>query len=153
MDSTTFLVTFWLFIVFGQLIAIVVLLVRNANLKQQLADARIRELMYSKQTLVSQSALLEQIRHQKDRPRAVEQLMHSHEERIASLRRQFPTLTDVDVHVLLLLGMRIDNQDILLLLDMSKRTYYKRRQLIAKRMNIATEKLDETAQTMFHPKY
>ena len=153
MDSTTFLVTFWSFIVFGQLIAIIVLLVRNANLKQQLADARIRELMYIKQTLVSQSALLEQMRHQTDRPQAVEQLMHSHEERIASLRRQFPALTDVDVQVLLLLGMRIDNQDILLLLDMSKRTYYKRRQLIAKRMNIATEKLDETAQTLFHPQY
>lgn len=153
MDSTTFLVTFWSFIVFGQLIAIIVLLVRNANLKQQLADARIRELMYSKQTLVSQSALLEQIRHQTDRPHAVEQLMHSHEERITSLRRQFPALTDADVQVLLLLGMKIDNQDILLLLDMSKRTYYKRRQLIAKRMNIATEKLDETAQNLFHPTY
>lgn len=153
MDSITFLIIFWLLIALGQLIAIVVLLVKNAHLKQQLADALIRELMYSKQTLVHQSALLEQIRHQTDRPHAVEQLMHSHEERIASLHKQFPALTDTDVQVLLLLGMRIDNQDIILLLDMSKRTYYKRRQLIAKRMNIATEKLDETAQTLFNPKY
>ena len=79
--------------------------------------------------------------------------MSSHKSKIESLRKQYPALTEADIQVLVLLGMRIETQDILMLLDMSKRTYYKRRQTIAKRMDITTQNLEETAQSMFYPKY
>ena len=46
--------------------------------------------------------------------------------------------TEVDIQVLILIGMGLETQDILLILDMSKRTYYKRRQIISKRMSIST---------------
>ena len=91
--------------------------------------------------------------HQTNRPQAVEHLMSSHKAKIEYLRKQYPALTETDIQVLVLLGMRIETQDILMLLDMSKRTYYKRRQTIAGRMNITTAALEETAQSMFYPKY
>ena len=153
MDAMTGLILFWMVLVLGLLVTVIILRVRNTHLRQQLTDMRIRELMYSKDTITRQTALLDQIKQQPNRPQAVEQLLHSHESKIEWLRSRYPALTETDIQVLLLLGLGIDNQGILLLLDMSKRTYYKRRQLIAKRMDIATEKLDETAQRLFNPKY
>ena len=55
--------------------------------------------------------------------------------------------------MLILIGMGLETQDILLILDMSKRTYYKRRQIISKRMSISTTELDEKAQLLFNSKY
>ena len=153
MDGMSLLITIWLVVILGLCIIVIILSIQNADLKQQLSDMRIRELMYNRDSQFMQSVLADQVTQQTNRPQAVEHLMSSHKSKIESLRKQYPALTEADIQVLVLLGMRIETQDILMLLDMSKRTYYKRRQTIAKRMDITTQALEETAQSMFYPKY
>lgn len=153
MNGTTLVIVCGIIILLGLEIAVVVLSVQKSNLKQQLTDMRIRELMYNRDSKVMQSVLADQVTRQSNRPQAVEHLMSSHKAKIDSLRKQYPVLTEADIQVLVLLGIGVETQDILMLLDMSKRTYYKRRQTIAGRMNIATTALEETAQSMFYPKY
>ena len=69
-----------------------------------------------------------------------------------SIRREYPSLTDTDAQVLILIGLGVDNNEILSFTDMSKRTYYKRRQLIAQRMNTTAAQLDELAKSLFNSK-
>ena len=61
------------------------------------------------------------------------------------LRLCYPDLTDIDICVLQLLAIGLDNQEILTFLDMSKRTFYKRRQLIAGRVGLLASQLDQFA--------
>lgn len=135
------------------LVMSIVQAIRNAKLKQQLTDMRIREQLYNKDSSAQQSVLLDQIKQQADRPRAIDHLLHSNEAKIKSLKERYPLLTDADMQVLVLLGLGIETQDVLQFLDMSKRTYYKRRQLISKRMDISTTELDNKAKSIFTPKY
>lgn len=127
--------------------------VKNANLKQQLSDARIRELMYKKEYAMRQSYLLEQVIKSPEHSQGIDYLLRANEARIAYLKKHYANLTEVDIQVLILIGMGLETQDILLILDMSKRTYYKRRQIISKRMSISTTELDEKAQLLFNSKY
>lgn len=135
------------------LVMSIVQAIKNAKLKQQLTDMRIREQLYNKESSAQQSVLLDQIKQQADRPRAIDHLLHSNEAKIKSLKERYPLLTDADMQVLVLLGLGIETQDVLQFLDMSKRTYYKRRQLISKRMDISTTELDNKAKSIFTPKY
>ncbi|MBR0296494.1 MAG: hypothetical protein IJQ95_03770 [Paludibacteraceae bacterium] len=135
------------------LVMVIVQAIQNAKLKQQLTDMRIREQLYNKDSSAQQSVLLDQIKQQADRPRAIDHLLHSNEAKIKSLKERYPSLTDADMQVLVLLGLGIETQDVLQFLDMSKRTYYKRRQLISKRMDISTSELDTKAKLIFTPKY
>lgn len=61
----------------------------------------------------------------------------------AIISNLFPALTDIDWSTILLLKLSFTNEEIVLLLNMSKRTYYKRRQIIAQRMHIHASELDE----------
>lgn len=61
------------------------------------------------------------------------------------LRLTYPELTDLDICVLQLLGIGLDNYEILTFLEMSKRTFYKRRQLIAGRVGLLASQLDQFA--------
>lgn len=61
------------------------------------------------------------------------------------LRLSYPELTDIDICVIQLLAIGLDNQEILIFLDMSKRTFYKRRQLIAGRVGLLASQLDQFA--------
>ena len=153
MDLTLLLSLFYLisFIVFT--VGFFKLQVNNANLKQQLSDARIRELMYKKEYAMRQSYLLEQVIKSPEHSQGIDYLLRANEARIAYLKKHYANLTEVDIQVLILIGMGLETQDILLILDMSKRTYYKRRQIISKRMSISTTELDEKAQLLFNSKY
>ena len=71
---------------------------------------------------------------------------------MSKIRRQYPSLTDADAQVLLLIGLGVENHEILSLTDMSKRTYYKRRQVIAQRMNTSAAELDEFVKQLFTSK-
>lgn len=66
-------------------------------------------------------------------------------EQIYSLQQKYPALTDSDWLVLLLLGMGMDNTEICTLLTMKKKTLYRRRQLIADRLNISSLQVDDFA--------
>lgn len=153
MDLTLLLSLFFLisFTVFT--VGFFKLQVNNANLKQQLSDARIRELMYKKEYAMRQSYLLEQVIKSPEHSQGIDYLLRANEARIAYLKKHYANLTEVDIQVLILIGMGLETQDILLILDMSKRTYYKRRQIISKRMSISTTELDEKAQLLFNSKY
>lgn len=153
MDLTLLLSLFYLisFTVFT--VGFFKLQVKNANLKQQLSDARIRELMYKKEYAMRQSYLLEQVIKSPEHSQGIDYLLRANEARIAYLKKHYANLTEVDIQVLILIGMGLETQDILLILDMSKRTYYKRRQIISKRMSISTTELDEKAQLLFNSKY
>ena len=153
MDLTLLLCLFYLisFTVFT--VGFFKLQVNNANLKQQLSDARIRELMYKKEYAMRQSYLLEQVIKNPEHSQGIDYLLRANEARIAYLKKHYANLTEVDIQVLILIGMGLETQDILLILDMSKRTYYKRRQIISKRMSISTTELDEKAQLLFNSKY
>lgn len=153
MDLTLLLCLFFLisFTVFT--VGFIKLQVNNANLKQQLSDARIRELMYKKEYAMRQSYLLEQVIKSPEHSQGIDYLLRANEARIAYLKKHYANLTEVDIQVLILIGMGLETQDILLILDMSKRTYYKRRQIISKRMSISTTELDEKAQLLFNSKY
>ena len=153
MDLTLLLCLFFLisFTVFT--VVFCKLQINNANLKQQLSDARIRELMYKKEYAMRQSYLLEQVIKSPEHSQGIDYLLRANEARIAYLKKHYANLTEVDIQVLILIGMGLETQDILLILDMSKRTYYKRRQIISKRMSISTTELDEKAQLLFNSKY
>ena len=100
-----------------------------------------------------QSYLLEQVIKSPEHSQGIDYLLRANEARIAYLKKHYANLTEVDIQVLILIGMGLETQDILLILDMSKRTYYKRRQIISKRMSISTTELDEKAQLLFNSKY
>lgn len=153
MDLTLLLSLFYLISFTVITIGFLKLQVNNANLKQQLSDARIRELMYKKEYAMRQSYLLEQVIKSPEHSQGIDYLLRANEARIAYLKKHYANLTEVDIQVLILIGMGLETQDILLILDMSKRTYYKRRQIISKRMSISTTELDEKAQLLFNSKY
>lgn len=153
MDLTLLLSLFYLISFTVITVGFFKLQVNNANLKQQLSDARIRELMYKKEYAMRQSYLLEQVIKSPEHSQGIDYLLRANEARIAYLKKHYANLTEVDIQVLILIGMGLETQDILLILDMSKRTYYKRRQIISKRMSISTTELDEKAQLLFNSKY
>ena len=74
-----------------------------------------------------------------------EDLQALYEKQLGAIRNQYPTLTDLDILVIALLGIGYDNIEICSLLRMEKRTLYKRRQLIAQRIGISATDLDELA--------
>lgn len=153
MDLTLLLCLFYLISFTVLTVGFIKLQINNANLKQQLSDARIRELMYKKEYAMRQSYLLEQVIKSPEYSQGIDYLLRANEARIAYLKKHYANLTEVDIQVLILIGMGLETQDILLILDMSKRTYYKRRQIISKRMSISTTELDEKAQLLFNSKY
>lgn len=67
----------------------------------------------------------------------------------STLRLKYPSLTNLDLLILALLGNDMDNVEICSLLKMEKRTLYRRRQLIAQRMGVSSTVLDEFAKSIF----
>ena len=120
--------------------------------RRELTDLRIRLLTTQREQEQRDKMLLEQLKQQKDKPHALESLPQLFGSKVNQLRREYPALTDTDVQVLILIGLGVDNNDILSFTDMSKRTYYKRRQLIAQRMNTTAAQLDEHAKALFTSK-
>jgi len=125
---------------------------RIIAVKRELTDLRIRLLSMQREQELRQKMLLEQLKQQPNKPQALESLLHLFGNKKNQLRRTYPALTDTDVQVLVLIGLGVDSHDILAFTDMSKRTYYKRRQLIARRMNTTAAQLDELAKSVFTSK-
>ena len=120
-------------------------------LKRQVADLRIKMALNQREELLRHQLLIEQIK-QNNKPTALDDLQHLFADKVDHIRRQYPALTDTDIQVLTLIGLGVDNADILQFTDMSKRTYYKRRQLIAQRMDTTAAQLDELAKQLFTSK-
>lgn len=61
---------------------------------------------------------------------------------LSDLRTHYPDLTDIDVRYIALTCLHFDTADISLLLDLSKRTIYNRRQTLKQRLGLSSETLD-----------
>lgn len=133
------------------IIVVIMLLInyRTTALKRQVTDLRIRLLLNQREQTIRHQLLLEQIKQESSKPHALDELQQIFGDKIANLRHQYPALTDLDIQVLILIGLGVENHEILEFTDMSKRTYYKRRQLIAQRMNTTAAQLDELAKQLF----
>lgn len=131
------------------LIWLMVLVFRHSSLKSQVADLRIRLSLNQREQEARYQLLLDQIIQQDDNSHALDSLQHIFGDKIEQIRLQYPALTNLDAQILILIGLGIKNHEILVLTDMSKRTYYKRRQLIAQRMNTTAVQLDDIAKQVF----
>lgn len=131
----------------------ILLSLRINRLRKQIVDLHIRECMHRKEEQTRYQLLLDQIRKQPDKPRVMEDMQHIFDDRVSLLHRQYPKLTDLDMQVLILIGLGVENYEILTFTDMSKRTYYKRRQLIAQRMGTTAAQLNSKVQQIFAPVY
>lgn len=122
------------------------------DLKRQITDFRIREVIRQREEAMRYQLLLDQIKQQGAKTHIVDELQPLFGDKTESIRQQYPQLTDLDINVLLLIGLGIDNNEILHLTDMSKRTYYKRRQLIAQRIGTTAAQLDPIAKELLNSK-
>ena len=119
------------------------------DLKRQLTDARIREIIHRREEAIRYRLLLDQIKQQDGKVRLMDDLHPFFGDKIDDIRQRFPQLTDLDCKVLILIGLGVENYEIIRLTDMSKRTYYKRRQLIAQRLGTTAAQLDAQAKQLF----
>ncbi len=122
---------------------------RIISFKNELTDLRIRLLASQREQARRDQLMLEQIKQHTNKPDALNELLQLFGSKVNAIRREYPSLTDTDAQVLILIGLGVDNNEILSFTDMSKRTYYKRRQLIAQRMNTTAAQLDELAKSLF----
>ena len=74
----------------------------------------------------------------------IEDFDTAHDNLLQRLKEQYPTLTDMDLQYIALRYLDFDTPDICLLLGLSKRTIYNRRQAIRQRLgiNVTEEELD-----------
>jgi len=153
--SDTFTIIFILVGVVYVLIIVILILIgyRIGLLKRQITDLQIRLRINQHEDNVRHQLLLNQLKQQQNKPRTLDELQHVFGSKIDHLRRRYPALTDLDIQVLTLIGLGVDNAEILQFTAMSKRTYYKRRQLIAQRMNTTAAQLDQQAKDIFTPNY
>ena len=147
-DHSEFMMT----CIFVAYIIILLVIYWISRLKQQMTDLQIRLLINQRAQALEHQALMEQLKQQGNAPRKLEDLETLFGEKVNSLKMQYPSLTELDIQVLILIGLGVENHEILRLTDMSKRTYYKRRQLIAQRMGTTAALLDPKAHELFTSK-
>lgn len=124
---------------------------RIMYLKREVKDMHIRLSAHQREEEMRYQLLINQIKQQ-NKPSALSDLQVLFADKTKNIKRQYPALTDTDIQVLTLIGLGVENADILQFTDMSKRTYYKRRQLIAQRMDTTAAQLDELAKQLFTSK-
>ena len=151
MEAAEYLLKLSTFILIGMDVLILIICIigtRVVFLKRQLTDLRIKMAINQREEAWRHQLLVKQIQQQKGN-NALDDLQHLFSDKIKKLKHQYPALTETDIQVVTLIGLGVSNTDILQLADMSKRTYYKRRQLIAQRMNTTAAQLDQIAQNAF----
>lgn len=140
---------FWMALIVVILIIILLVNYRITLLKRQLTDFKIRLFVNQRAQALEHQALLEHMRRQGSTPRTMKDLQALFGDKVTSLTSRYPSLTELDVQVLILIGLGVENHEILRLTNMSKRTYYKRRQLIAQRMGTTAAQLDADVRQIF----
>lgn len=154
METTESFLNLIIFFGIGMYVLVLIICIigtRVVFLKRQLTDLRIKMAINQREEAWRHQLLVKQIQQQKGN-NALDDLQHLFADKIKKLKHQYPTLTETDIQVVTLIGLGVSNTDILQLADMSKRTYYKRRQLIAQRMNTTAAQLDQIAQNAFATK-
>ena len=89
------------------------------------------------------------IYHQQGIEELSTELFSIYQKPINTVKKQYPDLTELDLLVICLLGIGMDNVEVCSILRMEKRTLYRRRQLIAQRIGLASSTaLEEFAKNM-----
>ena len=89
------------------------------------------------------------IYHQQGIEELSTELFSIYQKPINTVKKQYPGLTELDLLVICLLGIGMDNVEVCSILRMEKRTLYRRRQLIAQRIGLASSTaLEEFAKNM-----
>lgn len=154
METTESFLNLIIFFGIGMYVLVLIICIigtRVVFLKRQLTDLRIKMAINQREEAWRHQLLIKQIQQQKGN-NALDDLQHLFSDKIKKLKHQYPTLTETDIQVVTLIGLGVSNTDIIKLANMSKRTYYKRRQLIAQRMNTTAAQLDQIAQNAFATK-
>lgn len=146
---------YYILILFGIIEVLLFIIIwicyRVSCLKRQMADLQIQMLLNQREESLRRQMLLQQL--QRDgKTDALDEVTLLFSQKTKDLQRLYPALTETDLQVLTLIGLDVSNSDILQLTGMSKRTYYKRRQLIAQRMGTTAAALNEIARNCFTPK-
>lgn len=140
-----------LFTCFGMLLFLSTIYMYIYEKRDQLKDSKIANHVAANRMLTQKQMLVEQIRQKvlkgeyASYQKASAELTSVFADETNHLRLCYPELTDIDICVLQLLAIGLDNQEILIFLDMSKRTFYKRRQLVAGRVGLLASQLDQFA--------
>lgn len=129
------------------IIGVVFIYVRVGRIKRHMTDLQIREALHQREENIRYQQLLVQLKHD-TKSTVLNDLQILFGDKMNLIRKLYPQLTDLDLQVLMLIGMGIENHEILQLTNMSKRTYYKRRQLIAQRMNTSAAQLDQLSRQL-----
>lgn len=149
MNETLFLV-----LIFGTLGFILVLLSFRMYLYEktdQLKDSRIANHVAAGRIITQKQILIGEVKQKVLRgdysswQKASADLTMVFADETNHLRLTYPELTDIDICVLQLLAIGLDNQEVLTFMNMTKRTFYKRRQLIAGRVGLLASQLDQFA--------
>ena len=89
------------------------------------------------------------IYHQQGIEELSTELFGIYQKPVSAIKKKYPDLTELDLLVICLLGIGMDNVEVCSLLRMEKRTLYRRRQLIAQRIGLASSTaLEEFAKNM-----
>lgn len=120
------------------------------TIKRQVTDLRIHEIVNQYEETSHCHSLINNAKSASEKSHLLNELSHIFRERVSVLKSTYPQLTDLDMQVVILIGLGVPTQDILTFTDMSKRTYYKRRQLIAKRMDTTAAQLDAILIPLFN---
>lgn len=115
-----------------------------------MTDLRIHEIVNQYEETSHCHSLINNAKSASEKSHLLNELSHIFRERVSVLKSTYPQLTDLDMQVVILIGLDVPTQDILTFTDMSKRTYYKRRQLIAKRMDTTAAQLDTILIPLFN---
>ena len=111
---------------------------------------KVKEKIYisqetEKRIMAGEDAVAKFIYNKQDIKKLSNDLNEIYSENISSLKRQYASLTELDIVVIILLGIGMDNYEIATLLNMEKRTLYRRRQLISQRMGISSTMIEHFA--------
>ena len=86
---------------------------RIISFKNELTDLRIRLLASQHEQARRDQLMLEQIKQHTNKPDALNELLQLFSSKVNSIRREYPSLTDTDAQVLILIGLGVDNNEIL----------------------------------------
>lgn len=116
--------------------------------KDEIKRLLVVESLHKTQLTEKQQVLMDQIRkHIRSREQvlACQELRASYAKEVASLQKKYSRLTSNDIDILLLLGIGLSNQEVVAFMDMNKRSYYRRRQLISERTDIPAANINSFA--------
>lgn len=123
--------------------------VRARNYQSKLLNSVKKKIVFTQQNwdkrITSEDIIAKYLYQRNDIQQLGTELAELHEVQYHEIRTVYPMLTDLDMLFLSLLSIDMDNVEISNILQMEKKTLYRRRQLIARRIGISSTELETFA--------